>query len=153
MRKDAKYNRLTWQRKEKIGNRSPKYIKDIRYRMYLDGYWNEEDLLECAENDTKEIIRNDNRQKENMLITEAISFFKYGRFRERQPYLKELRDGKVEYNGFTFQKDLWCWLVWKETDICTQPQFKGEHLLKVIPDTVPVENIHDVLDAQPWMYI
>lgn len=29
MRKDTKYNRLTWHRKEKIGKHHPRYIKDM----------------------------------------------------------------------------------------------------------------------------
>ena len=96
--------------------------------------------------------------KENEIIMEAIKFFKYGNryggFRERMPYLKALRtENGATYNGFIFKKDLWCWIVWKPTDIGKNPEYKGEPLCKVIPDTVPVENIPDVLDVQPWTYI
>lgn len=90
---------------------------------------------------------------ENVLVMEAIKFFKYGKFHEREPYLKALLTEGAEYNGFTFNKEGWAWLVWKDTNIDTQPQFKGEPLVKVIPDTVPIENIPAVLDAQPWTYV
>lgn len=36
MRKDHKYNRLTWQRKEKIGKHHPKYYKDMLWEMYTE---------------------------------------------------------------------------------------------------------------------
>ncbi len=92
-------------------------------------------------------------QKENMEITEAIKFFKQGKFGERKPYIEKLFKGNtVEYNGYTFQKELWCWVVWKKTDIGKEPQFKGEPLYKVIPETVPIKNIPAVLDEQPWTY-
>lgn len=92
------------------------------------------------------------RQEENEKITEAIEFFTEGKFRERKPYLEELiKNGSVSYNGFTFEKDLWCWKVWKPTDV--GDKFKGEPIVKVIPDTIPLKNIPLVLDAQPWTYI
>ena len=94
-----------------------------------------------------------NKQKENEKIQEAIKFFKHAPFRERKPYLLQLREKGAEYNGFVFQEDAWCWFVWKPTDPDTQPQFKGESLVKVIPRTVPIDKIPDILDAQPWMYI
>ena len=92
--------------------------------------------------------------KENKAIMEAIKFFTKGKFGERKPYLKEAYSNKgALYNGFRFNKEVWCWVVWKVTDIDSAPQYKGESLCKVIPDNVPVENIPVILDAQPWTYI
>lgn len=95
----------------------------------------------------------ENREKENREITDAIQFFKHGKFSERKIYLKGLLNGGVQYGNYVFQKDSWCWLVWKSTNLADNPEFKGEPLVKVIPDTVPVASIPAVLDAQPWTYI
>ena len=92
--------------------------------------------------------------KENVTIMKAIEFFTKGKFSERKPFLKEAYSNKgALYNGFRFNKEVWCWIVWKPTNIDSAPQYKGESLCKVIPDTVPIENIPDVLEAQPWTYI
>ena len=152
MRKDSKYNRLTWQRKESNGNH-PQYTKELRRKMYEDGYWDKDDLIDCATSAAKEIVRTENRQKEAIDIMEAIAFFKYGKFREREPYIKALYTDGADYNGFTFNREGLVWFVWKSTDEYTQPQFKGDPLVKVVPDNVPIENIPAVLDAQPWTYL
>ncbi len=90
---------------------------------------------------------------ENYKIQEAIKFFKYGKFSEKKKYISELYSNGTSFNGFTFVKDSWCWIIWKPTDIAKNPEYKGEPLCKVIPDTVPITNIFKVLDAQPWTYI
>lgn len=149
-----KLNRLTWHRKENKTNKHPKYLKDISRELYENGFWNEDDFFEYLTNVNREIVHTHNSQMEAIAIMEAIDFFKHGRYSERKEYLKELRDGKgASFNGFIFQKELWCWLVWKPTDMDEQPQFKGESLVKIIPDNVEIEKIPDVLDAQAWTYI
>lgn len=85
---------------------------------------------------------------------EAINFFKHGAFHDKKPYIRDLYLGHgVSYNGFKFYKETWCWTVWKNTDIGSNPEYKREPLYKVIPNTVPARNIPAVLDAQPWTYI
>lgn len=62
----------------------------------------------------------------------------------------------VKINGFIFNKaTCWCWVIGKPTDIRTQPEYKGEPLVKVIPFNVRLDEkrINAVLDAQPWTYI
>ena len=94
------------------------------------------------------------RETENKKIVDAIQFFTHGKFRERKQYLAELRTPQgTSYNGYVFQKELYCWVVWKPTDIDACPQFKGEPLYKAIPCNVPVKNIPKILDAQPWTYV
>lgn len=100
--------------------------------------------------------------KESMIIAEVIQMLEDGPWEERKKYLKDLRseDGAL-INGFRFQQDTWCWLVWKPTDIWKQPQYKGEPLYKVVPrdtinprrGTVKLENIAKVLDLQHWLYL
>lgn len=94
------------------------------------------------------------RHEENMMIADAIKFFKYGKFSDRKAYIKELRTGKgASYNGFTFKESTWCWIVWKPTDIGKEAQYKGEPLCKVIPINVFIDKIPVILDAQPWTYV
>ena len=93
-------------------------------------------------------------KKENNVIAETIKFFVKGNFRERKPYLKDLHsENGVTLNGFTFKRDIWCWLVWKSTNLADSPEFKGEPLIKVVPVFTPFENIPIVLDSQPWTYL
>lgn len=90
---------------------------------------------------------------ENKKIADAIKLFTHGKYREKKPYLADLRTTEgAYYNGFTFNKEVYCWVVWKATDIETEPEYKGEPLYKVIPDNVPIDKIPAVLDAQPWTY-
>lgn len=94
------------------------------------------------------------RHEENMMIVDAITFFKYGKFFDRKSYIEELRTGKgASYNGFTFKESAWCWIVLKPTDIEKEPQYKGEPLCKVVPINVSIDKIPVILDAQPWTYI
>jgi len=95
-----------------------------------------------------------NRQKENKLIQKTFNFLKNGKFREKAPYVNKLQKGEtVTLNGFSFTKELYCWIIWKPTDEEKEPQYKGEPLYKCVPFNVPIENIPIVLDAQPWTYI
>lgn len=92
-----------------------------------------------------------NKQEENLLIEDAIDFFTLGKFSEVRPFLEKLITNEgVSYNGFTFNRDAWCWIVWKPTDINRDPQYKGDPLYKVIPRNA--SDISKVLDAQPWTY-
>lgn len=94
------------------------------------------------------------RHEENMMIVDAIKFFKYGIYFDKIEYIKALKTDKgVSYNGFTFNEDTWCWIIWKPTDIEKEPQYKGEPLCKIIPINVLIDKIPAVLDAQPWTYI
>lgn len=90
---------------------------------------------------------------ENQIIVNALKFLEKGKFRERKPYIKPFREMGVELNGYTFKKELWCYLIWKSTDLGKQPQFKGEPLVKVIPVNVPFDKMEVVLNAQPWTYL
>ena len=90
---------------------------------------------------------------ENEKIIDSIKFFTRGKYRERKPYLSSLLKGEVvSYNGFDFQRDTWCWIVWKPTDIGENPQYKGKPLCKVIPRNEFVD-VDAVLNAQQWIYI
>ena len=150
---NKKYNRLTWHRKETNKNRHPKLIKDIICEATDNGFVALDDICDYLDDNKNKIINAINRQKENVSIVEAIRFFKYGCFSERKQYMAALRSGGATYNGYTFFKELYCWVIWKPTDLATQPQFKGDPLYKVIPDNVPIENIPAILDAQPWTYV
>lgn len=71
-------------------------------------------------------------------------------------YLKErIQTGQCEVDGFKFENDAWCWIVWKPTDISRNPEYKGEPLAKVVPNIAPLtrEQIETILDAQPWSYL
>ena len=95
-----------------------------------------------------------NRQKENELIQETINFLKNGKFKEKAPYVNKLAKGEtVMLNGFAFTKELYCWIIWKQTDEEEEPQYKGEPLYKCVPSNVLIKNIPIVLDAQPWKYV
>lgn len=100
--------------------------------------------------------------KESMIIAEVIQMLEDGPWEEQKKYLKDLRseDGAL-INGFRFQQDTWCWLVWKPTSIEKDPQWKGEPLYKVVPEgsvygrkgSEKLENIAKILDLQNWMYL
>ena len=95
------------------------------------------------------------RKEENEKIIEAIEFFDKGKFNERKPYIHDLLKGKsVSYNGFRFQKDTWCWIILKPTDIEKEPGYKGEPLCKAIPAWSGIRmNTEAILNAQPWVYL
>ena len=99
---------------------------------------------------------------ESMNIGEIIQMLEDGPWEERKKYLKDLRseDGAL-INGFRFQQDTWCWLIWKPTSIEKEPQYKGEPLLKVVPrhtinsrrGAAKFENVAKILDLQHWVYL
>ena len=91
--------------------------------------------------------------KENKIIVNAIRFLETAPYRERKPYMPDYFGSGVEINGYTIQRDVWNWLIWKPTDIGEQPQFKGEPLVKVVPNTIAISDISKVLKVQPWTYI
>lgn len=90
---------------------------------------------------------------ENKIIVDAIKFLEDAPFKERKPYLKDFYGKGVELNGYKFQRETWCWLIWKPTDIDIQPEYKGEPLVKIVPNTVEINRIAEILNAQPWTYI
>lgn len=94
-----------------------------------------------------------NKMKENKIIKEAIRFLENAPYRERKPYMKDYHGDGVEINGFVIIKDVWCWIIFKPTDIWEHPEFKGESLVKVVPRTVSFDNIEKVLELQSWTYL
>lgn len=61
-------------------------------------------------------------------------------------------DGGVYLNGFCFYKDVWCWVIFKPTDIKKQPEYRGEPLVKVVPDLIDYDDMETVLNLQGWVY-
>lgn len=95
-------------------------------------------------------------KQDNKAIIEAIHFLNHGKpFKERKKHILEMKDGGVtEINGFGFQDELWCWVVWMPTDFGEHPEYKGEPLAKVVPKNITRDkDISKVLNAQCWMYI
>ena len=93
--------------------------------------------------------------KETEIIAKCIDLLENGSIKERRPYMDALHeDGKCKMEGFIFQDKLWCWLVWKPTDIEKDPQWKGQELLKIVPKFMrDADKIAQVLDAQYWVYL
>lgn len=96
--------------------------------------------------------------KETKKIAESLFFLNHGPYKERRPYMKLIHDSphrSAEYNGYTFQKELWCWVIWKPTDFDKQPQYKGSPLAKVVPSTVTdnIDAMIQILKNQPWIYV
>ena len=89
---------------------------------------------------------------ENETIIQTLYFLEHGKFSERKPYIHDYMNNGVKLNGFVFQKDTWCYLIWKPTDIAKDPRFKGEPLYKAIPDNVDWKDMETVLNAQRWTY-
>ena len=94
-----------------------------------------------------------NNKNENAIIKETLIFLEKAPYKERKLYIKDFNGDGVEMIGYVFQEKTWCWLIWKPTDIGKNPEYKGESLVKVIPQTIDLDNIEIVLDAQPWTYI
>lgn len=94
-------------------------------------------------------------KNDSMKVAEIIYLVESGRYKDRKRYIYELNEkGNVTIEGYTIEKELWCWVVWKPTDIGKNPEFKGEPLVKVVPRLyLNKEDIKAVLDAQPWNYI
>ena len=83
---------------------------------------------------------------------------------ERMKHYEELvgRWPGAFINGFWFLHRGFCWVVLKPTDIEKNPEYKGEQLLKVVPDgtvkpingrsQLKIENTTKILDLQYWRY-
>jgi len=92
--------------------------------------------------------------KENEKIVACIDLLENGSIKERRPYIDALhKDHKCSLEGFIFQEELFCWLIWKPTDIQEHPQWKGENVLKIVPKFMEADKIPQVLDAQYWVYL
>lgn len=101
--------------------------------------------------------------KEESNIAKDVCYIEHLSFKERKE--KELlfrREGNefysidiLEYNGYEYQYEEYCLVVWKPTDINVQPEFKGHPLYKVIPcpSLLSEEQIEAILENQPWVYI
>ena len=90
---------------------------------------------------------------ENQTIIETLKFLETGSYHERKEYLKDYNSKGVFLNGFTFLKDAFCYVVSKATDIGTNPEYKGEDLLKAIPRFSAWDKMDAVLQSQPWTYV
>lgn len=87
--------------------------------------------------------------KENEQIFEALVSL------ERNYKLRsEARDGGVKINGFTILIQPWCYVIFKPTDIEKEPQYKGEELVKIIPETTKLRRVYIdmALNSQSWTY-
>lgn len=91
---------------------------------------------------------------ENKKIAKAIWLLENGQWIERREYLYQLREeGSCSIDGFEFQEEVYCWIVWKPTDIEKNPQWKGESLYKVVPRTdLSERQIINILGNQSWIY-
>ena len=59
---------------------------------------------------------------ENQRIIDAIVLLDKGKYSERKVHLMEIvKNGATTINGFNFIRDVWCWVVFKPTDISKQP--------------------------------
>lgn len=97
---------------------------------------------------------------ESKHLARAIGMMENGPYASTTMYRKFRRNLIV--NGYFIvdkiykvEEDTYCWLIWKETDISKDPQWKGEPLLKVIPKfTLRTEmEIKQCLDLQGWAYL
>jgi len=95
-----------------------------------------------------------NKATENNLIIQAIKFLEKAPYHDRKQYMEDYTIGSgVEINDFIIQRETWCWLIWKPTDIGKNPEYKGEPLCKVVPRFTEFDKMNVVLDSQPWTYI
>ena len=76
-------------------------------------------------------------------------------WKEVKPYIDELhKNGQVNIDGFIFEEDDYCWLIWKPTDFGEHPEWKGEPLLKIVPKLLDSEEeILKVLEISSWQYL
>ena len=100
-----------------------------------------------------------NRLKEigiNREIAKTLNVLEHGQYRETKDYYKEIRNSvtnSVTIGNFEYMEETWCWVIWKTTDIDTDPQYKGEPLCKVVPKGIDKNKVGMVLNAQAWAYI
>ena len=87
-------------------------------------------------------------------IIKAINLLENGNHKERKQCLNQMKNGKIaDFGEFGISKEIYCWVIWKYTDIGENPEYKGEPLTKVVPRYIKGnENIKAILDAQSWLY-
>ncbi len=100
---------------------------------------------------------------ESKMIANAIYFLENGKIRERKKAWTKVTSGKhVFYDdgiplnrGYSIKRDMWCWLIWKHTDISKNPEYDGSPLLKIVPMYCEdnKEAMAQILDAQRWIYL
>lgn len=91
---------------------------------------------------------------ENKKIAKAIRLLENGQWREIKEYFYQMEEkGFCSIDGFEFQEEIFCWVVWKPTDIENDPQWEGESLYKVVPKThLSERQIINILGNQLWIY-
>lgn len=89
-------------------------------------------------------------QRENQLIFEALVSLE----RNYKLRAEAMKAEGVKINGFTMLKRTWCYIILKPTDIGKQPQYKGEELVKIIPETIKLRRVYVdmALKSQSWTY-
>ena len=94
--------------------------------------------------------------KDNIEIAETIHLLENGPYRDKKEYLKKMLHSpsrSVSIGNFEYSQDVWCWIIWKKTDIGTNPEYKGESLCKVVPRGIVKNKIGTILNALAWVYI
>ena len=97
-------------------------------------------------------------KRENGKIARRLWFLEHAPYSEKKQYELDLLGEGAKIEGYIYQKEAFCWLIWKPTDLRKNPEWKGEPLLKEVPDNVvsygrSINDIIKVLEAQPWVYV
>ena len=101
-----------------------------------------------------------NKNSESQKIAEIIDYLENRRkpYEEWNRHAREAlsREG-AKIDGFIFVKDfVGSWTILKPTNICEEPQFKGEPLTKIVPEQKKkkngIESMVKILDEEVWMY-
>lgn len=97
-------------------------------------------------------------KRENGKIARMLYFLEHAPYSETKQYQKDILGNGAKIDGYIYQRSCYCWLIWKPTDLRKNPEWKGEPLLKEVPDNVvsygkDVDSIVKVLEAQPWVYV
>lgn len=76
-------------------------------------------------------------------------------WKEVKPMLDELhKEGVLQLDGYKFQRETYCWLIWKETDFGEHPEWKGEDLLKIVPVFLETkEKVQQFIEMSDWLYL
>ena len=97
---------------------------------------------------------------ESKHIARAIGMMENGPYGSTTNYRKFKSD--LIKNGYfvidkiyKIEEQNYCWLIWKQTDISENPQWKGEPLLKIVPKMTlhTEEKIRQCIDLQGWTYL
>ena len=93
-------------------------------------------------------------ENESQVIAEIILTLQHPRTKEgRDQYHMAFTSDGVKIKGYEFRRFTYCFVVWKPTDFQKDPQWKGEPLCKIVPDTILTkQQIETILEAQPWLY-